>query len=422
MKIFYMALGLMLHSMAAQATILPKEEPQETKLYNFSEELISAVENCSEYNAEFSLKDTPYAHLGDFAGDMPSKSKFEIYYKDKNMCRMRVRLIALGHGETRFNCRFNDEQRALLAQAMRDKSTEEYVITLPTTDEEDCSGCSSAVTFSGNLFDTTLAMLKPKACAELHIMPTTDELEAARVYKKRFSDDFRNMLLKCTPAKGEDANKNRLDGIEIFGLTEDKKCHLKYADFEMEVEPRQFYSIYSVDDLHRFLLRNLDDAKYDYESKYDGEGILFGLDACRKEGGFYDAGENIFMHGNIQARNGLTARLSDDTCHIVLKNSLEIADIYHRDYTLQCNVPVAQISPLTKLYSYLLEESGEQVEQDKNGVFYATEVQYTPEIQKADKELLAKVREFGYCHKKLPIDPIKIERENFTYSNSLPTK
>ncbi len=422
MRVFYAALAMIMQIMSAQAAIPSQEQPREAKLYDFSEELINAVENCSEYETEFSVKDTPYAHLGDFMGKMPSKSKFEIYYHDRNICRMRFRFIALGQGETRFNCRLNDEQRALIVQAMRDKSTEEYVITLPTEDERDCSGCSSAVTFSGNLFDTTLAMIKPKACAELHIMPTKDEIEAARVYTKTFSPNFHEALKKCVPAKGEDANHYQILGVEILGKTDKNKCRIKFADFEMTADPQMFKSLATVEDLQRALLRKLDEAKYDYEAKYDSTGLLFGLDACRKNGGFYDAGENIFMHGNIQARNGLKAKRSREICEVVLKNTVEIADVFYRDYTMKCNVPVSQIDSLTAMYAHLLEENGAQSEEDKNGIFYATEVHYTPETGKADAEILAKVRDYGYCHNKLPLDPIKIERENFTYSNSLPTK
>lgn len=420
MKVFYVALVLVMQTMIAQA--LPIEQPRKVELYNFSEELINAVENCSEYATDFSVKDTPYARLGDFMGKMPSKSKFEIYYRDKDICRMRFRFIALGQGETRFNCRLNDKQRARIVQAMRDTSTEEYVITLPTEDEADCSGCSSAVTFSGNLFDTTLAMIKPKACAELHILPTRDEIEAARVYTKTFSPDFHEALKKCQPAKGEDANQHRILGVEILGKADKNKCRIKFADFEMTVDPHMFKSMTTVEDLQRSLLRKLDDAKYDYESKYDGTGMLFGLDACRQDNGFYDAGENIYMHGNIQKRNGLKAKRSREICEIVLKNTVEIANVYYRDYSLKCNVPVSQIDSLTALYIHLLEENGAQSEEDKNGVFYATEVRHTPETNRADAEIMAKVRDLGYCHNKLPIDPIKAERENFSYSNSLPTK
>ncbi|MBR6355590.1 MAG: hypothetical protein IKR92_01930 [Alphaproteobacteria bacterium] len=423
MKLFYVTLMLAMQAMSAHATILPKEQPREAKLYEFSEELINAVENCSEYATDFSVKETPYAHLGDFMGKMPSKSKFEIYYHDKDICRMRVRFIALGQGETRFNCRLNDKQRAQLVQAMRDKSTEEYVVTLPTEDEADCSGCSSAVTFSGNLFDTTLAMLKPKVCAELHIMPTRDEIEAARVYNKQFSEDFRATLKKCIPAKRDEVTGNLLDGVEILGKVENSdKCRLKFAGFEMTADPNIFKSVTTIDDLQRTLLRQLDDAKYDYENKYDGTGMLFGLHECRKGSASYNAGENIFMHGNIQVRNGLNAKRSREICEVVLKNTVEIANVYYRDYSMKCNVPLSQIDSLTATYAHLLETAEKEVEEENNGVFYAVDAKHTPETQRADTEILAKVRDYGYCHNKLPLDPIKVERDDFTYSNSLPTK
>lgn len=422
MKIFYALLGLVMQTTLAQATVLPKEQPRETAVYTFSDELIGAIENCADYKTEFSIKETPYAHLGDFAEDMPAKSEFEIYKKDENMCRMRVRLVALGKGETRFNCRLNDKQREMLVRAMRDKSTEEYVITLPTENEADCSGCSSAITFSGNLFDTTLAMLKPQVCAELHIQPTKEDIAAARAYKQRFTKNFRKALHECVPIKDKKALNNMLSDIEIIGKSEDDKCRLKYMNFEISIFLREAKTLSSADELQRILVRDFDAVKYDYKAQYDENGLLFGLDACRKQDGFYDAGENIFMRGNIQERNGLYAKRVRETCQVVLRNTLQVANIYQRDYSMQCNVPVFQIDSFIVLYKHLLEENGAQTDKDKNGISYTSEVRYTPEMRKADSEIMAKIREAGYCFMKLPIDPIKLDVDDFMYHNSLPTK
>jgi len=417
-KISLLMLAIVMVSATAKAKIMPKYVSEPTELYDFSADFVDAVENCKDYKTNFALKNTPYAKLGEFAEDSELKSSFEIYGKGDNICRMQIRLQALGKGETRFNCRLNDEQRALLVRAIKDKSTEEYVITLPTENEADCSGCSTAITFSGNMFDTTLALLKPKVCAELHIMPTKEELKAARAINNNFSEEFRQALSDCSAQNLLRQTATVEDELQIVGLTADKKCQIKYLNFDMFLLPQDLKNVANFDDMQHLLIKHLDEANYDYADKYDESGTLFGLEACRSKDGFYNAGENIFRRGNIESRNGLTATRQKDMCNVTLKNTISIDNIYFRDYSMQCNINVAFLDTFIRLYKDLIDEYGAEKNVDKKGITYTADAMHTKETRKADREIMAKIRQSGYCTAVSPVNPINLEIKDLLYRDS----
>lgn len=402
----------------AKAEIMPKNVLQPDKLYSFDADFVDAVENCNNYKTDFILKNTPYAKLGEFAQDAELKSSFEIYGKGDNICRMQIRLQALGKGETRFNCRLNDKQRLRLLDAIKNKSLAEYVITLPTENEADCKDCSAAITFKGNVFDATLALLKPEVCAELHIMPAREELKAAHAINNNFPEEFRQALKDCTAQSLSRQTATVFDSLKIIKKTTDNKCQIKFMDFDMFLSAEDAENITNYDDLQHLLFKHLDEAHYNYIDKFDESGTLFGLEACRYEGGFYDAGENVFRRGNIESRNGLTAMRRKDVCVIVLKNVISIDNIYFRDYSRQCSVNVAFLDTFIKLYKDLIEQYGAEKIVDKNGVSHITDVRYNPKINQADKEIMAKIKKAGYCSNAMPEDPINLEIKDLLYHDS----
>lgn len=407
----------------AEAKIMPKFVPAPTKLYNFTEDVQKAVETCADYTANFSVKDTPYAHYGDFAGKTEVVPEFRIYGIKHGLCRMRVRFSALGKGETRFTCRLNDEQRLALLSAMQDKSTEEYVITIPGQGEQDCSGCNEAVSFSGNLFDTMVAMLKAHACVERHIQPTKDEIVAARAEGNRFSEDFEKALHNCTPG-AEIRETGTVKGeVRVLGQTEDElSCRLQYSGFDLTARKREVKTVYDYDDMQRMLINNLDKAQYRYDDKYSATGLLFALAECRDANGTDTADENIFQYGNIQARTGVSSHRVRNVCHIELKNTIAIADIYFRDYSLLCPVSYAQWPRLIGKYQHLIDDMGAEDTVDKNGVLHRTSAQYSAEIRAADADILQQLRTTGLCFPKPPVDPIKQEIEHLQHRDAVITK
>ncbi len=415
----YLSLCVLVISANASAKVMPKFVPQETKLYDFSDEVMSAVEHCSEYKTEIPLENTPYAHLGDFAGKTKINSELQIYGIKHGFCRIRVRISALGKGETRFNCRLDEAQRVALLNAMKDKSTEEYVITLPTPSEQDCSGCNEAVSFSGNLFDTTLAILKDHSCVERHIQPTKDEIKAARDEGNKLSDEFVTALKSCKPATETRKTSTLEDEIQVIGTAEDgKMCRIKYFGFEMPVNKRLLQNIDDHDDMKWLLLTNLDKAQYRYENKYDSTGMLFALAECQNENGSYSADENIVQRGSMQARTGLKAKHQNNVCLIELKNTVSVADIYFRDYSILCSVSDAYRPRLVGSYLHLIDEMEAERIVDEKGVTHIIETHSTPETLEADATLFKRIKDRGLCSLKPPSDPIKLEVDRFLYRDA----
>lgn len=402
----------------ATAKIMPKFVPAETRLYNFTDDVLNAVEQCSSYRTNFSVKDTPYERLEDFAGTTEVIPEFEIYGIKHGLCRMQVRFSALGKGEKRFNCGLNNEQRVALLQAMQDTSTEEYVITLPAPSEQDCSGCNETTTFSGNMFDTMAATLKSRACVERHLQPTKNEIIEARTATNRFSDETLDELKNCVARTVQRETATLQDDVKIIGVTEDEKCHLSYLGFDLKVRKRDLKTVSGYDDMQRLLINNLDTAQYQYEDKYDATGMLFALAECRDENGTYTADENVFQRGNIQARTGLRSHRVKNVCEIELKNTVAVADIYYRDHSLICSVSDAYWPRLLKKYQHLIDSFGRVQNTDKNGVLHRTSAQYTAETRVADAEIFKQIKNSRLCVSKPPVDPIKLDADRFLYRDA----
>ena len=419
MKRFGIWIGIyLLFVGTATAKIMPKFVPAETRIYHFEDQTLQALEQCSAYKSTFSIKDTPYAHFGDFAGNTEVVPEFEIYGMKKGLCLMRVRFSAFGKGETRFNCKLDDTQRQLLLKSMRDKSTEKYVITLPLQSEQKCDGCNESVMFLGNTFDVTVDMLKSRVCIEQHIQPTSAEIKSEHMSAKRFSPAFLVALEKCETSTETLKSATQQDEVRIIGLTNDGKCRLQYADFDLAVNKRDLKNVTDYRDLQQLLSNNLDDAKYLYEQKYDATGLLFALAECRDKNGTYAADENVYQRGNIQARTGLNSYRDRNVCRIELKNTLMVGDVYYRDYSLECAVSDAFWPNFLKHYQHLLDSFGVIEKTDKNGILHRMRGKYTAETSATDADLFKRLRSGGFCVPKQPKDITESEVERFLYRDS----
>ncbi len=327
--------------------------------YNFSDELITAVENCSSYHEDFT-KSNPLVveTIQAFTKVKPSINiDIEGYKNGKCAFSVTGKLGQLG--KTVYDCAIDQKMREKLLTAMRDKSNEKITktieITNSTDDADETTVNTSSVTMTATRFDIIQEkMLYSSACTQKNIPLTEEEereiekeIEKINEEENRLPSGFTEALKNCSSGTYKDA--------EIKGF-KDGKCIVFYEDYILSLTPESIKTVASWEDFDN-LSENSAVSKYNYMKNYTGSGLLQKIYSCYN-GKCTTGGQGLSTSWSdkIKKQSGLgKAQCFDTSCSFDFVNIITIND-KTTDYSLVCAVPKTEMKSIIDEYAEAIDK------------------------------------------------------------------
>jgi len=383
----------------------------EAKLYNFSPELLAAAENCSEYTEDFTANNPDLANQTDEA-ETTRQITVKINGWQNEQCSFDIEYVYRKGEEVlpkadRLVCNIVQDDLNELVAAMQDKSTEVYDETfyIPQYDENGEQTGSVEQPISGSHFDVSFAQVKALLCQKEEFEPVTEELpeedpeaqltpeEYAARYNL-FSPEFMISLQNCTANKENKIIDRISHSIEVIGK-ENKRCHVKYDLFDLNIPLEIIPSIHGFDDI-KTLLKNREITKYHHKPEYVFDGLVHAYNACRNKHSYYGTKEVKRMNDIVITR-GMNAQYDGKACIINLTNDVTIEG-GTTDYSTMCRLTDKTIEELWPIFEEVLTRYGEEGEFGPNGRFRISRAAVeNKETHDADLALMMYMQQEEYC-------------------------
>lgn len=364
------------------------------KLYNFSDELLTAVKSCLPYQEDFTKNNPDLAQLGSFFGGIDFKVMVDIKGMNDNMCHFIISQKLQGIQNINFDCQVSKEQLNEIYAAMQDRSKQLVTETFTTYSEVERKDGSIEkfpvnTTMTDGRFNIVLAKLQKSACKVTENKATAEEKQAAGENMDTFSDIFLNSLQNCEPYK---ENKQFLiinEKVEILGK-QGEKCHLKYQGFDLLLPSHLWTEVTKFSDLKNLLK---DKTVSRYTPQYDLNGLVSQLSDCaqqKRNGRLSGTRKSTF--GSLEKEESFSVSSDAGDCVVEVGHILSI-DGQKTDYSKVCRVPTYRVLSI-------LEELQLQVDdaEDDSENYSVAERQKKLKAVAANEELLfSKLEELGYC-------------------------
>lgn len=371
-----------------------------SNLFNFSDKLLAATENCLEYEEDFTENNPTLQDFGKMFGGVGFSVKIKIFGKDNQFCHFSIG-YGLGNLQTtKYDCNISKKQQLELLNAMKSRSTEEvsanYILYSSFTDSDGVTNkfpIQNKVT--GNLFDVTLAQILGENCLLEEIEPTKEEVNELEQQAVKFSDSFMLSLKNCQPNE-EKINMPFLNvSLKILGQSQNN-CKLEFADFSIEMPLERVAELSGFDDID-ILLKDKNVAKYKPDFVIDN--LLFALSDCEQQKN-YEFGGSSKTYGYVTVKQSLSSYYKDMVCNLKFTNLL-LRGEDEEDYSLYCNISNNERSKLLLPYKELIEKYGRKItkeHQADSGFSISIEGPvYNEQTQKAGKSLFNSIKSQGFC-------------------------
>lgn len=371
-----------------------------SNLFNFSDKLLAATENCLEYEEDFTENNPTLQDLGKMFGGVGFSVKVKIFGEDNQFCHFSIG-YGLGNLQTtKYDCNISKKQQLELLNAMKSRSTEEvsanYISYSSFTDSDGVTNkfpIQNKVT--GNLFDVTLAQILGENCVLEEIEPTKEEVNELEQQAVKFSDSFMLSLKNCQPDE-EKINMPFLNvSLKILGQSQNN-CKLEFADFSIEVPLERVAELSGFDDID-ILLKDKNVAKYKPDFVIDN--LLFALSDCEQQEN-YEFGGSSKTYGDVTVKQSLSSYYKDMVCNLKFTNLL-LRGEEEEDYSLYCNISNNERSKLLLPYKELIEKYGRKITKEHQADFgFSISIEgpvYNEQTQKAGKSLFNSIKSQGFC-------------------------
>ncbi|MBR1756176.1 MAG: hypothetical protein IJ738_01245 [Alphaproteobacteria bacterium] len=402
---------------AAASAAEPQRNPEMTEtqsadnsdvvLYNFGDDLMNAIQNCTPYREDFVANNPGLKQVFvDYVSNAELSVPIEIYGVENDFCHFSVQYGLLGQN-TVYDCRLNGEQLGELIAAMNDRSVEPVTETFMSEPQEiiDEKGnkkvISSKMTVTGGRFMVTAVKMRQYAC-KLRIQTLSDEEQAeldakARMLPKEFTDS----LSKCEAAHTRYKMFVMEENVDILGWEKDK-CHLTYRDFDLYLPKSKLKSVQTFDDFSG-LLAEPTIAKYNYRATYNYEGLLFELAACYQKQELESNHKTYITYSDgVDAVSGVAGLgYTDESCRLELVNVLRVRDKV-TDYGVICEIPSDDLERLVAPHLRLAEVFGEKSFENTDGKIEWQSSVSNEQTRYVDGILMYDLQRHGYCERKNP--------------------
>lgn len=374
-----------------------------SNLFNFSDKLLEATENCLVYEEDFTENNPTLQDLGKMFGGANFLVKVKIFGENNQFCHFSIG-YGLGNLQTtRYDCNISKNQQLELLNAMKSRSMEEvsasYISYSSFTDNEGVTNkLPTQNKVTGNLFDVTLAKILGENCVLEETEPTKEELNELEQQVVKFSDSFMSSLKNCQPDE-EKINMPFMNvSLKILGQSQNI-CKLEFADFSIEVPVERVSELSSFDDVD-ILLKDKNVAKYKPDFLVDN--LLFALNDCEQQEN-YEFGGSSKSYGDVTVKQSLSSSYNKDmVCNLKFTNLL-LRGEEEEDYSLYCNISNNERSKLLLPYKELIEKYGRKItkeHQSDSGFSISIEGPvYNEQTQKAGKSLFNSIKSQGFCGK-----------------------
>ena len=371
-------------------------------LYNFSEDLLRATEDCTPYQEDFTANNPSLKQT--FADDISNADlsvSVQIHGIENDLCHFSVQYGLMGQDSV-YECRINATQRAELVSAMKDRSPEQVTETFESAVQEviDDNGkkkyVSTQTTVSGGHFIVTAAKLQLTACRLKMQILSEEEQEELDKKARMLPEAFAENLKKCESAHTKYKLFVTEENVDVIGWEGDK-CHLEYRDFDLYVPKYQLKEIQTFDDIAN-LLAEPNIAKYNYMATYNYEGMLFELAACyQKQKTESNHKTYVTYSEGVDVISGVASvELTDDYCLLELVNVLRVRDKV-TDYGVLCEVPTDDLERLVAPHLRLVEIFGEKSVENADGKIEWQSSVSNEQTKYADGLLMYDIQQHGYC-------------------------
>ena len=365
-----------------------------TESYQFSDGLISAVENCSPYGEDFSKYNPLLGLMGAFLGVKPTVD-IEIKGPENGKCAFTVTGKLGQLGKSVYDCAVNKKMQDEIVAAMRDKSGEEITETFETTfTSRDQDGREtehkSNMTMTATRFNIVYNKLMNSVCKHTAVPPTEEEKEKFKQEMDRLSPDFLDALKTCSPKTTGRKIMILAQEAEIKGM-KDGKCVLSYEDFTLSLSPDEAKSIRSWADFEKFS-SNPAVAKYDYKKNYTISGLMLMINDCHAGHCSTGGMSSKETMGEITKETGVgKPACSESSCDFRFVNIVTIGGA-KTDYSVVCTVPKTEMKAIVDEYAPVIAKHSSESESGRFTSFIPTD-----ETKDADKKIMYRLQKGRFC-------------------------
>ena len=368
---------------------------KDVTLYNFSPELLKALEDCSAYSEDFTqhnpeIKET-VARLFEWANFSLSVN---IAGKENELCHFIIEHKIAGIGGQKHDCKITDTQKNDLLEAMKDRSTETITETYISEPAHD-GALPVETTITAGRFDVVADKLQNTACTVEETQPTEAEIEEARKKYQQLPEEFVEALSAC-----DEKNISRSvlffnESINIVGWNGDK-CRVLYNAFELNIPQNKLLTIKSYDDLDE-LCNDSRIAELDYKKNFLYNDLIFDLSRCAEYTKQTDGARLTQQLGKFTLKSGTSSIFKEQTCQITFINEIS-DDKKSTDYSVVCSVPQADITEILEPYQALIKQYGVQKKYNADGSIKSVSGPISnDETKRADAKIMYELQKRGLC-------------------------
>lgn len=206
-----------------------------------------------------------------------------------------------------------------------------------------------------------------------------------------FTPRFMKSLLTCKTDIESDGERQ----IEILERQDDN-CHLKYANFDLNIPMDILGNIHSFDDVET-LLKNKDFATYNYRADYIYDGLMYALNACSEKKD-YDGKTEELVDSYVTINRGLSAEFINNNCKVYIYNQQNIEGVV-TDYGVTCTLSYKAVNDLKDYFKDTIEKYGEKRSFGSHGRIMVKREQQNSETHDVDIALMYYLQQNGYCQR-----------------------
>lgn len=331
------------------------ESTKDINLYNFSEDLIHAAENCMPYEEDFTDQNPELKQIGRFMGNRNFDINIKI--KGKNLstdkCEFEITQAVEGISKATYNCAIDEKAQSDIVAAMKDRSTTPVTETYTTYSlQKFPDGTTKQIptqtTQTGSRFRVTLGKIIATSC-ETEVKEASEEEQQETAEEiLSFSDDFQNALKACAPAEEVKRVFFYRDKFEILGY-EDGACHVRSQNYDYYIPSEQLSSITNIAALQQ--LNNNKEIAF-YRPTYLTNGLVEAIKNCQDDNTPTNHYSDSMEFNNQKIDRQISAQKTPAGCRITFSNIVQTND-QSEEYIQDCLInekAMAYVEEQTKSY------------------------------------------------------------------------
>lgn len=364
-------------------------------LYNFSDQLLQAVENCSSYEEDFTKVNPELIEAGKtFGGDL---SVFiDIQGQQENKCVFDIIMTIGLLGRQIYHCQIDDEQRQTILAAMKDRSNEVITETFESYvlfgEGDNAQKNLIKSTMTDNRFNIEWAKIAQK-CKIEHKEFTEEEKNNLKKQFNTLDKDFLKSLHACEETSTSRSVLFFSDNIDIRGWN-DGKCVIECNNFILQLPQENLDTLQTWEDIYG-VMKDKTLSKYRYERTYMRRDLLFAIDSCSQNDG--SKGKQSETIEDITIKTSFDYKKTETGCDLIFGNLLDRGN-GEETYTKICQLPESYIQSVHEKYSELLEKYGEKTESLENVGFSFHSSQSNEQTNAADEAIWQEINKYPFCH------------------------